>query len=442
MTIFRSLTLAASVIVLIGNTQAADLRSVYQDALAHDAQYAAAQAALQAGQEKLPQGRAGLLPSVTLSGNSTWNETDVTRLAPGAPTVPINYNSNGWTLALTQPIFRWQNWVAYQQSELSVALAEAQFEAARMDLVLRSAQAYFDVLLAQHSLTTAQAQKTAIVEQLAAAQKNFDVGTATITDTHEAQARLDLAEAQLIAAVNELEVRKFTLQTLTGKSEEALKPWRRQVTLSMPQPSEMNAWVALAESDATSVRIAQASHEIARREVDKQRAGHYPTLDLVASRGHNALGYSPTTQSGLETESTVIGIQLSLPLFSGGAVSSKQREASALQNKASADLDAAKRGAALTARQAWLGVSSGLQQVLAYEAALISSNSALASNQLGYEVGTRINIDVLNAQSQLYDTTQKLARARFDSLMALLRLKQAVGKLGEDDISALNAYLE
>ncbi|MDD2743758.1 MAG: TolC family outer membrane protein, partial [Rhodocyclaceae bacterium] len=387
-------------------------------------------------------GRAGLLPSITLSANSTWNETDITRQVAGASTVPINYNTNGWSLALTQPLFRWQNWVAYQQSELAVALAEAQFEAARMDLVLRSAQAYFDVLLAQHTLTTAQAQKAAIGEQLAAAKKNFEVGTATITDTHEAQARLDLTEAQEIVAVNALEVAKFTLQTLTGKSEEGLKPWRRQVTLSTPQPADMNAWVALAESDATSVRIAQASHEIAQREVGKQRAGHYPTLDLVASRGHNALGYSATTNSGLETESTAIGLQLSLPIFSGGAVSSKQREASALQSKAGADLDAAKRGAALSARQAWLGVSSGLQQVRAYEAALTSSNSALASNQLGYEVGTRINIDVLNAQSQLYDTTQKLARARFDSLMALLRLKQAVGKLGEDDIVALNAYLE
>jgi outer membrane protein len=438
---FRSLSLAAA-ICWIGSAQAADLRSVYQDALAHDAQYAAAQAALQAGREKLPQGRAGLLPNIALSANSTWNETDITRQVAGASTVPINYNTNGWSLALTQPLFRWQNWVTYQQSELSVALAEAQFEAARMDLVLRSAQAYFDVLLAQHTLSTAQAQKVAIGEQLAAAKKNFEVGTATITDTHEAQARLDLTEAQEIVAVNALEVAKFTLQTLTGKSEEGLKPWRRQVTLSTPQPADMNAWVALAESDATSVRIAQASHEIAQREVGKQRAGHYPTLDLVASRGHNALGYSATTNSGLETESTAIGLQLSLPIFSGGAVSSKQREASALQNKAGADLDAAKRGAALSARQAWLGVSSGLQQVRAYEAALTSSNSALASNQLGYEVGTRINIDVLNAQSQLYDTTQKLARARFDSLMALLRLKQAVGKLGEDDIIALNAHLE
>lgn len=438
---FRSLTLAAA-FCLIGSTQAADLRSVYQDALAYDAQYAAAQAALLAGREKLPQGRAGLLPNIALSGNTTWNETDVTRSAAGAPTLPINYNTNGWTLSLTQPLFRWQNWVSYQQSELSVELAEAQFDAARMDLVLRTAQAYFDVLLAEHSLSTAQAQKVAIGEQLAAAKLNFDVGTATITDTHEAQARLDLTMAQEIAAVNDLEVKKFALQTLTGKGDEKLKRWRRQVTLSAPQPSDMNAWVALAESDATSVRIAQANLEIARREVDKQRAGHYPTLDLVVSRGHNSLGYSATTQSGLETESTAIGIQLSLPIFSGGAVSSKQRESGALQNKAGADFEGAKRIAALTARQTYLGVSSGLQQVRAYEAALTSSNSALASNQLGYEVGTRINIDVLNAQSQLYDTTQKLARARFDSLMALLRLKQAVGTLSEDDIVSLNAHLE
>jgi outer membrane protein len=196
------------------------------------------------------------------------------------------------------------------------------------------------------------------------------------------------------------------------------------------------------ETGAATVQIAQASLEIAQREIEKQRAGHYPTLDLVATRGNSAQAYSSTFGAGVDSKAGTIGLQLSLPLFAGGAVSSKDREAVALKEKAAADLDHARRGAALAARQAYLGVTSGLSQVRAYEAALVSSQSALDSNKLGYEVGVRINIDVLNAQTQLYDTTQKLAKARLDTLAALLKLKVAAGILGEDDVSAINTMLE
>ena len=198
----------------------------------------------------------------------------------------------------------------------------------------------------------------------------------------------------------------------------------------------------MAETASASVQIYQALYEIAVREIEKQRAGHYPTLDLVATRGNSAQTYNSTVGSGIDSKTGTIGLQLSIPLFAGGAVSSKDREAVALKEKSVADLDVARRGAALAARQAYLGVTSGLLQVRAYEAALLSSQSALDSNKLGYDVGVRINIDVLNAQSQLYDTTQKLAKARVDTLAALLRLKLAAGILGEDDVSAINTLLE
>ena len=427
---------------VVGVAHAADLLSVYHDAAAYDAQFGAARAALDAGREKLPQGRAGLLPTIGLGASTVWNETESTRRVNGATAVPADYNSNGWTVTLTQPLFRWQNWVAYNQAEMSVAISETQFGAARMDLILRTAQAYFDVLLAQDALATAQTQKTATAEQLESARRNFEVGTATITDSHEAQARFDLITAQELAAQNDLTVKGHALQMLIGKKPEALKRLRQGVTMMQPQPADMNPWVEMATTGAASVRIAQAGLELAQREIEKQRAGHYPTLDLVATRGNSAQTYSSTFGAGVDSKSSTIGLQLSIPLFAGGAVASKDREAVALKHKAVADLDHARRSAALAARQTYLGVSSGLSQVKAYEAALVSSQSALDSNKLGYEVGVRINIDVLNAQTQLYDTVQKLAKARLDTLAALLKLKAAAGILGEDDVTSINTLLE
>lgn len=421
----------------------ADLLTVYHEARDHDAQYAAARASLDAGREKLPQGRAGLLPTLGLAANTTWNDTDITSRAT-ATTAPRQYNSHAWTATLTQPLFRWQNWAAYKQGEFSVALAEAQFGAAKLDLMVRVAQAYFDVLLAQEAVATAAAQKVAIAEQLEAAKRNFEVGTATITDTHEAQARHDLAVATELAALNDLTVKREALSVLTGKGGETLKTLRRGAQIGRPQPDDMGKWAETAETGSLSVAQARAALEIASQEVGKQRAGHYPTLDVVATRAESGTAFSSTTigGGGTDIKSNTIGLQLALPIFSGGAVSSKDREAVALREKALADLDNARRQATLAARQAYLGVTSGLAQVTAYEAAVASSQSALDSNKLGYEVGVRINIDVLNAQSQLFDTRQKLVKARLDTLLAQLKLKSAAGNLIEDDLAAINALLE
>lgn len=430
-------------LVFAGSAQAADLLQVYRDAQAHDALYAAARASRDAGLEKLPQGRATLLPTIGLSANTVWNDLESKARTPGAVTRNAEYNSNGWSLSLSQPVFRWQNWVGYQQAELAVAAAEAQFVQAGQDLIVRSAQAYFDVLLAQEALATAQAQKTAIAEQLEAAKRNFEVGTSTVTDTHEAQARYDLAFAQEIAADNDLAVKRQVLRTLTGKEPEALKGLKASLQIGRPQPDDINKWVESAEGGNIVVQIAQTGFEVAQREVEKQRAGHYPTLDLVATHGKTAVGGSIVpTGSGSDSKSSTIGLQLSLPIFSGGSVMSKEREAVALQEKARADLDNARRQATLGARQAYLGVNAGLAQVRALEAGVASSQLAVESNKLGYEVGVRINIDVLNAQSQLFDTRQKLAKARLDTLISQLKLKAAAGGLSEDDLGAINALLE
>lgn len=415
----------------------ADLLEVYRDALANDARYASARAQFDAGQERIVQARAGLLPVIGASAETVWNETDSDVFGER------RYNTNSHGVQLTQPLFRWQNWVQYKQGELQTALAGVQFGQARQDLILRVSQAYFDVLNAQDVLIAQTQLRTAAAEQLDLAKTSFEVGTVTITDVHEAQSRFDLAVAQEIAAQSDLDVRRHTLAQIIGKPPEPLAGLRSGVALARPQPDSILEWAGAAEQGAYGVQVQQITREIAEREVQVARAGHYPTVDIVATYGEEKAGVAANQvlRGGVRTEAQTIGLRMNLPLFQGGAVSSREREAAALRVRADADLDDARRSAALAAREAYLGVTSGMAQVRALEAAEVSSRSALEANRLGYEVGVRINIDVLNAQSQLADAQRQLARARYDTLLAQLRLKAAAGTLGEEDVQLLNGLL-
>lgn len=422
------------------DAQAADLIQVYQQALANDATYASARAAAAAGRERITQGRAGLLPTVGVTGDITKNNVDYTdwnsNSGPGS-----NLRTNEIQVTLQQPLFRWDRWETYQQSKLQQAISEAQFAQAQQDLITRVAQAYFDVLAAQDTLESTRAQKVATTEQLASAKRNFEVGTQTITDTHEAQAAYDLVVSQEIAAVNDLETKKTALQAIIGTAPATLATLRTGVTLTAPQPVNVDQWVSAAENQNYAVAVAQLQLESAKRDISKNRAGHYPTLDLVASSAHRDINGQVPNTSG-KTNSNSIGIQYSIPLFSGFAVTSRVRESIALEDRARNDLEANRRNAALVARQSFLGVNSGLAQVKALEAAEVSSNSALESNKLGYQVGVRINIDVLNAQRQLYQTRTDLARARYNTILAGLKLKAAAGSLREEDLQPINALLQ
>lgn len=419
---------------------AADLLQVYRTAQDNDPTFAAARATLEAGQEKKTQGLSGLLPTVGVSANRNKNDVEVS--SGGVTALDKRYTSSGHAVTLSQPLFRWQNWAAYGQGKLQTAQAEANFTQARQDLILRVAQAYFDLLYAQENLAAVQANKTAITQQLEQAKKNFEVGTATITDTHEAQARFDLAQAQEIAAESDLEVKRRALQAIIAKDPGALAPPRADATLAPPQPAGMDKWVEAAEKDAIAVQVQRLAVDIADKEVQKQRAGHLPTLDLIASSSHSRSLSSTNPNVLADTDTKVIGLQLNLPLFQGGYVMSKDREAVANRRAAESGLEAAKRTSALAARQFYLGVVNGVAQTKALEAALASSRLALDSNKLGYDVGVRINIDVLNAEQQVFSTRRDLAKARFDTLMAQLKLKAAIGALGDADVEQVNALLD
>ncbi|MDR2093858.1 MAG: TolC family outer membrane protein [Azoarcus sp.] len=415
---------------------AADLFQVYLDALANDARYAAARAQYSADQEKVVQGRSGLLPTIAASAGANRNDDEIE--AQEGIKSDKRYNSESYALQLTAPLFRPQNWRQYQESALQTELADSIFAQETQALILRTAEAYFNVLNARDSLSAITQLRTAAGEQLELARASFQVGTVTVTDVHEAQSRFDLASAQEIAAHNTLDVAHETLARIIGHSPERLAGLKPGVALSDPDPADISAWVDAAERNDLGVQGQTLMREIAVRTLERERAGHLPTLDLVAniSRSNNP------TMTTEHNKSRAVGLQFDMPLYQGGAVSSRTREAAALKIKADADLEEARRAAALAAREAYLGVTSGMAQVRALEAAQVSSTSALEANRLGYKVGVRINIDVLNAQSQLADTLQQLSRARYDTMLAQLRLKAAVGALGEDEVRAINALME
>lgn len=419
---------------------AVDLLQLYQDALANDAQFASARAGRAAGQERAFQGRAGLLPVVGATGTHAQTSAELSLSSPPG-SMSSKYMANSYTVTLTQPLFRPANWQQYQQGKLATAISEAQFEQANQNLMLRTAQAYFDLLAAQDALTTISALKTATSQQLAWAKRSYEVGVTGITDTQEAQARFDLASAQELQAQNDQDVKRGALQQLIGKDVGGLAPLRAEVKLAAPEPAQIGMWAQNAEQNNFSVIAQQLSLEVAHREIAKSRAGHLPTLDLVASRSHGNGGDGVFSPAGT-VNNTSVGVQWSIPLFAGMSVSSRVRESIALEDRARSDLETARRNAAQGARQAYIGLSSGLAQVTALESAELSSQSSLDSNLQGYQIGVRINIDVLNAQQQLYSTRRELAQARYNTIMNGLRLRSAAGTLIEADLAKVNALLQ
>ena len=432
-----SMALAAALGVVAPLAQAQSLIELYGSARAFDASYQSARLQYDANLAKAEQARAGILPTAGLSAGVSRTGFENT-----SPPVDSSFSSQSATLSATQPLYRPANWATYEQGKRQVELARAQLEAAEQDLIVRTAQAYFDVLAAQDTLAFVQAQKTAVDEQLAFAKRNFEVGTSTITDTREAQARFDLVTAQEIAADNDLRIKQITLDQLVGKTGAQPESLLAPVALPPVMPADVNAWVQQSEGVHPSIRLARSGLDIAELEVQKAEAGHKPTLDLTASYNitHNP---SNIAQNGISSRANTssIGVLLNVPLFAGFATQNRIRETLSLKDKAQSDLEGARRAVALGTRTAFFGVLSGQGQVLALEAAERSSQSALDANKLGYQVGVRINIDVLNAQSQLYQTKRDLAQARYNVLLGGLRLRQASGVLSPDDLQPINAML-
>ena len=429
--------LAASGLAL--SAQAADLMGIYRDALASDPVYQAARAQYQANVEKLPQARAGYLPFVSGSANAyrNYNERDGTD--------DLDYSTRGYSVSLSQPIFRLGNWIAISQAEKVMLQAEATLATAGQDLIVRVAQAYFDVLLAQDNVALSDAQKRAISEQLAQAKRNFEVGTATIVDTLEAQARYDQAVAKEVLDANDLEVKKRALQQLIGKVPEGLKPLGEKLDLQRPKPDNIEEWVTAANDSSLAVAVAKAAYEIASQEIDRAKSGHYPTLDLNAAYNYNKTPASSLgeafTGASVTSKNAQVGVVLSVPIFAGGGTQSRVREAVALRDRTQQDLENTQRTVAQAVRQNFLAVTNGIALVRALEQALASTQSQLESSILGRDVGVRTSVDVLNAQQQVFQGRRDLQQARYAYLLNTLRLKAATGTLTEGDLEQVNRSL-
>ena len=433
---FLPITLAISA-AFAGSAQAQSLMSLYETARGYDAAYKAAQSQYTANLSKGDQAKALLLPTIGLSANV--NKTEVELLAAAQT---VTSQSKAATLSASQPLYRPANFATYQQGMRQLELASVQLKAAEQDLMVRLSQAYFDVLVSRESLDFVKAQKVAVAEQLAAAKRNFEVGTSTITDTREAQARYDLVLAQEIAADNDLRIKRLALNQLVGLNNIEPKSLSSKAKLSGPDAQSLEQWVQQSAEQNPSVIQSRAALEIAKLETSKAEAGHKPTLDLVA-------GYTPTrykngkgiNSSQVDTNTNSVTLSFNMPLFAGFATQNRIKETVALEDKARSDLDAAERNVAQATRSAFFGLQSGLGQVNALQAAEASSQSALDANKLGYQVGVRINIDVLNSQSQLFQTKRDLAKARYDVLLGQLKLRQAAGTLTEADLASINALL-
>lgn len=416
---------------------ASNLMDIYHEALEKDAQYQSARAAYQAAQEKITQGRAGFLPNINLSFTRQVQEVDTT-LGPA-----VTIQNRGLVLSATQPIIRFENFIIYAQAKTQVSQAESQFVIAAQDLILRVAQAYFNVLDAQIDVEVAAAQKEAIRKQLEQARRNFEVGIATIVDTNEAQARFDLTLSQEIAAQNALEISKRTLQGIINRFPGQLAR-THEVTSDLPslRYGSMDEWVNVAELQNFALKVQQAAYELAAQEVKKVWTQHYPTVDLVAQYSDQTGVGGAITGRGIDLTSKSIGVQLNLPIFQGGSTQSRVREAIANQEKARYDLEDTRRNTVLQVRQNYLNVTNGIAQVKALTQALVSSKTQLDSTMLGQEVGVRTEVDVLNAQQQFYSARRDLAKAYHSYLMSRLRLSAEAGELDEEVLQQINAMLQ
>ena len=415
--------------------QAQSLVELYDSARAYDATYQSAKLQFDANLARAEQARAGIYPTAGLTAGVSR-----TGFQNSNPVTDRTFSTQNIALSANQPLYRPANVATYQQADRQVDLAKAQLDAAEQDLIVRTSQGYFDVLAAQDTLAFVGAQKAAVAEQLASAKRNFEVGTSTITDTREAQARYDLVVAQEIAAENDVRVKKLALDTLAGKTAAQPKSLLIPVKLPGVLPLDVNAWVQQSEAVHPNIRLAQSNLDIADLEIKKAEAGHKPTLDATASYSvqRNPNGTVQSLPNAFRTNTTNLGLTFNLPLFAGFATQNRIRETLALKDKARSDLESARRSVALATRTAYFGVQSGQGQVRALEAAELSSQSALDANKLGYQVGVRINIDVLNSQSQLFQTKRDLAKARYDVLIGGLKLRQANGTLTPDDLTAVN----
>lgn len=438
-TLQRSLAPLIGMLLLSPVSQAENLTQIYQAALDSDPVISAQKHAFDAVSHSKRQTQARYYPNIDFNASKSQISSEVDSGGGAFSSGDFDYDVTAYSLSLRQPLYRGDVLAQISQSDASEQQAQAELNQAYQDLILRVTQAYFDVLAAQDSLGFAQAEKNAISRQLDQAKQRFEVGLIAITDVHEAQAAYDLAVASEIVAQNQLAISRQGLQELTGNPPGQLNPLGEGLKLTAPEPAHIDDWVNAALDNSFNIIAAEASAKVANQNLKLQRAGHHPSLDLVASYDFNDTGGG--SFGSRETTDTSIGLQLNVPIYQGGGTSAAVRSANASLYQARDGLEQQRRATRREASAAYLSVLAGISQVKALQQAVTSSESALNATEAGYEVGTRTTVDVLNAQRELFRTQRDASRARYDYILASLRLQQAAGMLDGEDVQQINAWL-
>lgn len=422
--------------------QAFDLIDAWRAAHNYDTGIASSRSDLTAGQEKQVQGRAGLLPQVGVTGNYSRSNPIAPKGTQGnGNDARVGYESNSYGVNLSQPLFDVSRYTGYKKGKIASELAQTQYDIAEQQLIIDVAKAYFDVLLAQDTLSATRASKKAYKSQLEQAKTAFDVGTATITDTYEAQAGYDGAVANEIIAESTLELANNNLTRLTGLPAQAIQPITSKLALEKPNPESLDGWITLALGNSLEIKAQQQALAVAEQDLTEKRGAHLPTVNLTAGY-QESRSTLPAVQGNLgATRGSSIGVSVSVPLFAGGGINSQVSEAAARLESARDKLESTRRKVREDVRRAYLGVTNGAAYVRAQEQLLVSAKSKLESTRMGKEVGIRTNIDLLKAEQDYTDTVKSLADARYRYLNARLTLAQAVGRLDDKVLASVNTSI-
>lgn len=410
-----------------------NLLDIYELAVKSDAQLAIAKASRDAALEARPLAKSGLLPNLSASGSVNYQDSVIS-----GPGNDVDFASGGAAVAVSQSLYRRDRWLRLDQADQQVASAEADYIGAEQGLVLRVAQAYFGILSAQDNLTFVQAEKKAIERQLDQAKQRFEVGLIAITGVHEAQARFDQSRADEILAQNNLDNAKEALREIIGSAPAELAGLSDGLSLQPPSPADVAEWTATALATNPAVKSAEYSAEAARKEVEVQRAARLPTVDLVGAYSLNRSDSG--TASDMNTAS--IGVQLAVPLYTGGRISAATREAQANFQATQDRLDASRKAVDRQVRDAYRGVQASISRVHALKATTVSAQSALDATTAGFDVGTRTLVDVLNSQRDLFRAQRDYAESKYDYILNRFVLELATGTLDRADLAEMNAWLK
>ena len=449
-TLLASATAIALFTPMLDAQEVTDLISLYEDALKNDSVLSSARFQNKAAQELVKQGKSLFLPSVTMNASFDSQDKERKFLTSSLPNNDLlsgkkaDYESYDYGVTLKQPLFNYSAYAQYKKMLSQVSLADKQLIKTQQDLIYRISKAYFETLLAKDQVDLFQYQRASIQGQLSKAEAQFEAGLISVTDINEAKTKKALIEAQQISAIHKLRIKKREIQVITGKLPGKLTPLNPIITFTEID-NLADDWIAIAQENNLDLRIKMDEIKIAEREVDSRRSDHYPTIDAIASRSRNwdkgGFPYGATANGGMRSFSDTIGVEISIPIFSGGMTSSRVREAVLLKSKLEHDVEYLRRGIGLEVRNYYLSLQTNFSEIKAYEQAMNAATLQLESTQLGFEEGLRNSLEVLDAQQILFNAKLNILESRYNYVMNFINLKLSAGMLSFEDLNEINQYL-